>query len=203
MNKLMVLITTCGFMLLAGCAHNNVVADSTTRSGSFYGDMGITGDFNVVTVEKHSRLTKLSILGHGNEVIIEEGVRLPAIEVFGSDNVISVPDYMLVQMNQVGSRNQLIRRPASDPEITTRTYRIRERGGEVDVTVEESTTRVAEPTMIVEEADEPLEPVQTTQPSEPRLKGTTGDELPPLKGTSGDAPPLKGESAGQDVNPIK
>lgn len=113
--------TFCGLSIVTlillgtGCGDNNIVANSTVKSGTYYADTGITGDSNVVTIERGSRLSKLSIIGDGNEVEVENGVRLPRIEVWGSDNTISVPGDLLVQMNEVGHRNQIIRRPM--PEV--------------------------------------------------------------------------------------
>jgi hypothetical protein len=108
-------LSCCSILALAlistGCGDNNIVANSTVKSGTYYAETGITGSANVVTIERGSRLSKLSIIGDGNEVEVQDGVRLPMVEIWGSDNTISVPHDMLVQINEVGHRNQLIRRP--------------------------------------------------------------------------------------------
>jgi hypothetical protein len=158
---------------LQGCASNNVVANDSNRSGQFFGDMGITGDNNVVTVEQWSRLDKLSIFGDGNEVIVEEGVVLPLVEIFGSDNIVSVPDYLLVQVNQVGHRNRIVERESEPAPAPMPVYQPR-RGGydRVRVTIEnergERTTREFAPDETTEE--------EIRIPPPPSLEGEIEEE---------------------------
>ena len=115
MNKMLAATLILGIFVFAGCATGtSVVAHDTTRSGQFFGPCGITGNNNVVTVERWSRLTKLSIIGDGNQVVIEEGVRIPSIEVWGSDNTVSIPQGLIVKFTQIGHRNRLIERTGID-----------------------------------------------------------------------------------------
>ena len=112
MRRIVLLVVPLGILsVLVGCAPGtSSVSHGTTPRARFYGDAGITGHNNVVTIDKWSRINKLSILGNANDVIVEDGVRVPLIEVWGSDNTISIPHGMIVQFRQVGSRNRLVER---------------------------------------------------------------------------------------------
>ncbi|MFO0838834.1 MAG: hypothetical protein U1D55_09930 [Phycisphaerae bacterium] len=108
-----------------GCAYNAMVGNRVTRSGVFYGEVGITGYNNDVIIERESRMMKLSLIGDGNKVFIQDDVRLPRIEFWGSNNEVSVPDYMYdgIRTNNVGKFNTIIKRPSTPGSInTTSTY---------------------------------------------------------------------------------
>ncbi len=93
-----------------GCATNAVVGNSSVRAAQFYGDLGITGRGNNVTIQRGSRIWKLSIIGDNNTATVEEGVTLNRIEFWGNGNVVSVPENLLFRATEVGG-NQIIRRP--------------------------------------------------------------------------------------------
>jgi len=218
-----------GIILLnSGCGDNNIVADSSVKSGTYYAETGITGDANVVTIERGSRLSKLSILGDGNEVEVEDGVRMPRIEIFGSDNTITVPGDLLVQMNEVGHRNQLIRRPLAKVHEQPQLYETA-RQNPVDVTIYQQqetldaqgnvtssrtfetnytspTDPAANPQSSIQElrriSPPPEEPVDNSADKDatPSEPGVVETEYSPLKSTPEDAP---AEEEEEDLSPLK
>ena len=98
-------------LLCSGCASGTSLwSHGAVRSGQFFGDAGISGNNNVVTIQKWSRMNKLSIYGDNNEVTLENRVRVPLIEVWGSGNTVSIPYDMIVQFNQAGRNNRLVER---------------------------------------------------------------------------------------------
>jgi hypothetical protein len=106
------LIATAAAALLAaaGCSSTNrIVGHNLTQAGHWYGELGITGDRNNITVQAGSRLTKLSVLGDGNTVTVEERCSLGKIELWGQENTVTVPDYLVVRIAQWGPANQVIR----------------------------------------------------------------------------------------------
>lgn len=100
---------------LTGCGgpSNRIVGNRLERSGQWFGDLGVTGHLNKVTVENGSRIRKLSIVGNANEVALQDDVTCGKIEVWGADNVVIVPDDLILRDNQVGHRSRIVRRPAS------------------------------------------------------------------------------------------
>lgn len=105
------LISLCGLLLaLTGCAGNSIIAHKTTRSAQWYGDVGITGHQNVVTIERNSLVFELSIMGDGNEIIVEDDASLAKIEVWGSNNTISLPANMHPKYRNVGDNNRVLNR---------------------------------------------------------------------------------------------
>ena len=123
MNKLA--FAAAGFGLLvavSGCAHNVVGANHSTRLGVFYGDLGIPADGTTITVQRLSRVNKLSILGHGNMVTVEQGAIVSHLEFCGTNNTVSIPENLIVRITELGRDNQLIRRPLTwvtpKPETT-------------------------------------------------------------------------------------
>lgn len=108
-----------------GCASSNrIVGHNMTEVGDWYGELGISGDLNEVTVLHGSRVRKLSILGDGNTVRVEEGVTLPKVEIWGGRNTVFVPQYLLVRVSQVGNANQVVRYPPGTDlnRLTPETY---------------------------------------------------------------------------------
>lgn len=95
-----------------GCAQNATIGDAGEKAGVFFGDVGITGHGNTLTIQRGSRVWKLSIIGDNNRVTVEEDVTLNRIEFWGNGNVVSVPDYLVFRTTEVGS-NQIIRRPTA------------------------------------------------------------------------------------------
>lgn len=112
MNRIACTALALGVLLLAtGCAHNAIVAHDSTRVGVFFGDLGIKGDRNNVTVQPGSRLTKMSFWGNDNTVAIEDDVTLPQVEFFGLNNTISIPQHLMIRLTEVGEGNKVVRRP--------------------------------------------------------------------------------------------
>ncbi len=98
-----------------GCAVNPSVGTGIVAAQKYFGDVGIDGNGQNVTVLKGSRVTKLSIIGNNNTVTVEEGAAVYRIEFWGSGNTVMIPDNLWVlRTNNVG-RNQIIRRPTSAP----------------------------------------------------------------------------------------
>lgn len=157
-----VLIALAAAVLAAvtGCASTNrIVGHKLKEAGQWYGELGITGHLNEVTVRSQSRLTTLSVIGDGNTVVVEERSTLAKIEIWGGNNMISIPDNLVVRVSQVGKGNQITRRkpgpaaPMREPatEAAPKMYVPPEPVGE-----EPPAQPEAEPA-VGEEADEPTE----------------------------------------------
>jgi len=100
----------------SGCSSTNrIVGHNLIQTGHWYGELGITGDSNNITVETGSRLTKLSVLGDGNTVTVEEHCSVGKIELWGENNTVNIPDYMVVRIAQWGPENQIVRRGPGTP----------------------------------------------------------------------------------------
>ncbi len=110
-NILLVGTLAAGLLLAAaGCAHNPIVGDGVVRSDLFYGDVGITGNGATVTIQRGSKVHKLSVIGNDCNITVEDGVTMYKIEFWGKNNTVSLPDDLVVHTAQVGA-NQIIRRP--------------------------------------------------------------------------------------------
>ncbi len=105
----MVLLLTLG----SGCGANWISGSHIRQRNVWYGDLGITGDDNDITVARGSRLIKLSIVGDENRVTVEDGVTLNKIKIFGDRNVVSIPEGLIVRVSQAGKANQIVRRGGS------------------------------------------------------------------------------------------
>jgi hypothetical protein len=104
-------LTAAVLVAVTGCASTNrIVGHKLKEVGHWYGELGITGHLNEVTVRSQSRLTTLSIIGDGNTVVVEDRSTLAKIEIWGGNNTISIPDNLVVRVSQVGKGNQIIRR---------------------------------------------------------------------------------------------
>ncbi len=112
-----------GLMLAAfGCARGApVVGHAVTQEGTYYGDLGITGNGSKITVLRGSRVNKLSIIGNNCTVMVEDGAGLAKIEFWGNGNVVSIPDTLIVRSNTVGT-NQIIRRPRPATPVLSDPY---------------------------------------------------------------------------------
>lgn len=109
----LVALAAATLLAATGCTSaNRIVGKNLTQVGHWYGELGISGHLNKITVQSQSRLTKLSILGDGNEVVIEDHVTLGKIEIWGANNTVSIPTQLVVCVNQVGDGSRVIRRPA-------------------------------------------------------------------------------------------
>lgn len=105
--------------VLSGCATDNrIVGNRLIQTGHWYGNMGITGALNNVTIEQRSRITKLSIVGDANVVTVEDNVTLGKVEVWGNNNTLSIPERLgrFVRFSQVG-RNTIVQRTPSGEQV--------------------------------------------------------------------------------------
>jgi hypothetical protein len=111
MNRAALIAMSVTALLAAtGCSSTNrIVGHNLTQTGHWYGELGITGDNNHITIETGSRLTKLSVLGDGNAVTVEDRCSLGKIELWGENNTVNIPDYIVVRIAQVGPDNQIVR----------------------------------------------------------------------------------------------
>lgn len=111
------LFALCGVaMVLCGCAGNSMISHKTVRSARWYGDVGITGHQNIVTIEKESLVFELSIMGDNNEITVEDGASLAKIEIWGSSNTISLPAGMHPKYRNIGDNNKVTNRPIQLPD---------------------------------------------------------------------------------------
>jgi hypothetical protein len=94
-----------------GCSSTNrVVGHSLTQTGHWYGELGITGHLNNITVQSGSTLNLLSIIGDGNKVDIADGCTLGKIELWGEYNIVTIPGHIVLRVAEVGRGNKIIRR---------------------------------------------------------------------------------------------
>lgn len=91
---------------------NRIVDKLGLHRGSYFGELGVSGNQNEVIIDRRSRLTKLSIIGDDNNITVEAGATLGKIEIWGVRNTISVPEHLLVRVNQIGEGNTIERRPS-------------------------------------------------------------------------------------------
>ena len=109
----LIALTTVVLLTATGCSSTNrIVGHQLTQVGHWYGELGITGHGNNLTVQSGSRLTKLSIIGDGNTVTVRERCSLGKIELWGDNNTVNIPEYLVVRIAQVGPGNKIIRIPA-------------------------------------------------------------------------------------------
>mgnify|MGYP001436812360 CR=1 FL=1 len=100
-----------------GCAVNPSVGTGISTAQKYFGDLGVQGHNQNVTVLKGSRVTKLSIIGNNNTVTVEDGASIYRVEFWGNGNTVIVPENLwLIRTNNVGT-NQLVRRPSGAPPI--------------------------------------------------------------------------------------
>ena len=112
MTRAMVLCALATGLVLAntGCAPNPIVGSNMVMTQQYFGDFGVTGHGNNITILPGSRLHKLSIIGDNNTLTVQDDVTIWKIEFWGKGNTVSVPEYLSVRSNDVGA-NQIIRRP--------------------------------------------------------------------------------------------
>ncbi len=110
MNRKVLIALSMASLALTGCS-NRIVGSELTEDGHWYGELGITGHTDNIIIRAPSELTKLSVIGDANRIFVEDRVTLGKIEVWGSDNVISIPQRLVVRINQWGKRTQIVRRP--------------------------------------------------------------------------------------------
>lgn len=109
------IVLASGMMMLAlacGCAHNVIDGKGSVQTGQYFGDVGVTGNGNQITIERGSRVWKLSIIGHNNTITVQDGVTLNRVEFIGKGNVVNLPDNLLIRTTATQGPNQIVRRPA-------------------------------------------------------------------------------------------
>ena len=111
MNRTALIAMAVAVLLAAtGCSSTNrIVGHNLTQTGHWYGELGITGDGNNITVATGSRITKLSVLGDGNTVTVKDHCSLGKIELWGENNTVNIPDYLVVRVAQWGLENRVVR----------------------------------------------------------------------------------------------
>ena len=127
MKSILIGLLGAGLLLASfGCQPANTsptafVGDKGTvvAPQQFFGDVGIKGDGWSLTATAGSHLTKLKIWGNRNTFTVEDDVVLYEINIFGDGNTISVPqNQFIVRVTNIGSKNQIIRRPPTTPTAT-------------------------------------------------------------------------------------
>lgn len=113
MKKAACVVLALGLLSMGvGCGQSNrVVGSRLVKQEQYFGDLGVTGHLNQITVLRGSDLVKLSVIGDANQINIDEYVTLGKVEVWGSDNVISVPEHLVIRQSSVGNRTTILRRP--------------------------------------------------------------------------------------------
>ena len=110
MNRIALGLLGMGLLLtVTGCASNPLVGSNGAGSRQYFGDVGVVGHNNVLTVEKGSKVPHLSIQGNGNTVTVEDGAWVDRVEFWGNGNTVSLPNDILVRGTQIGS-NTIVRR---------------------------------------------------------------------------------------------
>lgn len=105
-------ILIVGTLLLAGgcTSTNRIVGREGVHAGDWYGELGITGHVNRVTIKSGSNLDKLSIIGDMNKVFVEDRVVLGKVEIWGENNEVLIPEWLIVRDYRVGKGNRILRR---------------------------------------------------------------------------------------------
>lgn len=96
-------------LLSSGCVSSNrIVANRVVQSNTWYGELGITGVGNDITVQRGSDLTRLSIIGDFNRVRIEPRSTCGKIEIWGKECQVFVPAGMVIRKNVVGHGSEVV-----------------------------------------------------------------------------------------------
>ncbi len=123
MNRVLALtVVPVALLMLAGCASNAIIGSQLAQENHWYGELGVTGHLNKLTVLGESQLTRLSVLGDANTIVVQDDATLAKIEICGENNTISVPENLVIRESIWGEGNQIIRRPmgwkvAADTEL--------------------------------------------------------------------------------------
>jgi hypothetical protein len=100
-----------GLLLVAsGCASAPVQGNGVVMSQQFFGNLGVVGNGSNITVLPGSRLEKISVIGNNCQIFVHDNVTLWKIEFWGNGNAVSLPETLVVRLNNVG-KNQVIKRP--------------------------------------------------------------------------------------------
>jgi hypothetical protein len=174
MNRIVCTTLTSALLWIAsGCANVSMVAHGSSRSGVWFGDVGIKGNGNNVTVLDKSRLTKLSIWGDENTVTVQDEVTLPYVQFYGNNNIVSVPDILMIRVTEVGNGNRIIRRPLkADTSAEAETlYVPPPESATTPAATEPTPTSPPETTPREPASKEPLERVEPSEPEPPMDEG--------------------------------
>jgi len=117
MKKALFGFTAVIWLAALGCAVNPSVGKGITTAQKYFGDLGVEGHNQNVTILKASRVTKLSIIGDNNTVSVEDGAAVYRIEFWGNGNTVIVPESLWVLRTNMVGTNQVIRRPSGAPPV--------------------------------------------------------------------------------------
>lgn len=105
-------------LLSVGCTSTQRIAQSNgSYEAKYFGELGVTGHVNTVTIQRGSKLDKLSIIGDGNKIFVDDHVVLAKIEIWGGDNEVSIPRTLIVREYIVGQRSAIVRRDVQAPPL--------------------------------------------------------------------------------------
>lgn len=110
MKAVFLSVVAAGLLASLGCAKNPIVGRGITMREQYFGDVGLTGHDQNITIARGSKVRKLSILGHNNSITVEDEVTIYRVEFWGSGNVLTLPEHLSVRIDNVGT-NQIVRRP--------------------------------------------------------------------------------------------
>lgn len=100
-------------VLASGCSGDNrIVGHELRQEGRWYGDFGVVGNLNNITIKTGSSLSTLKVVGDGNKIFVEDHVPCGKVEIWGANNEVSVPEGLRLRQAIVGNGNNVIRRPA-------------------------------------------------------------------------------------------
>lgn len=104
---------------LTGCwANNRIVGHNIVQAGDWYGELGITGHLNQITIRPPSSLHRLSVIGDANIVHVLPHVTLGKVEVWGQNNKIYIPARLVIRSHVVGAGSEVVRlEPGQTPQM--------------------------------------------------------------------------------------
>ncbi len=111
MRTFAILAWTAGLLVFtAGCAVNSIVGHGAMGVGPYFGNVGMVGHNQTVTISRGSKVPKLSIQGNNCNVTVEDDAWVGKVEFLGNGNTVSIPADLLIGCTQIGA-NTIIRRP--------------------------------------------------------------------------------------------
>ncbi len=99
-------------LMLVACATNPIVGHGITQTGRYTGNVGVTGNGTVLTIEAGSDVPKLSIVGDACKVTVQDGARVERIEFWGTANRVTIPDNLSPRVSSVGTNTVIHRSQA-------------------------------------------------------------------------------------------
>lgn len=94
-------------IMLAGCNTTYLTSSGSRYSGVYYGELGLKGEDNELTLLDGTDLTKLSVMGKDNRVVVRPGANVMKVEIVGEDNRVECPAGMSVEYTEIGEDNEL------------------------------------------------------------------------------------------------